>query len=362
LYEAVSGVEDRQEPMRDAEDRIRHEVVEFAGDAGELADTCEVLCLAEATIRMWRQKEERGELRPNLLGRPGYDCDSLTVRTIRELVEEIGYEVSVAYMAEIIDWVPRAIVEEVVRTYKEEMRRGRRMEIRTLAWSRPGRVWACDWTDPDATIDGRYKKLFVVRDLGSNRLLLTLPAERQSAELAREAMKHLFIVHGAPLVLKSDNGSEFRAEEFTKLLRDYGVTHLLSPEYWPQYNGAIEAGNGSLKAHTFYEALRKGRIGHWTADDVEAGRCKANETSRPWGWRGPSPDVRWAGREEIGCDEWEEFKETLAEERSRWVTAGESETRERKAQERMAITSALVRCGQLEVGKTETAIRKVANG
>ena len=142
MYEAVSGVEDRQEPMRDAEDRIRHEVVEFAGDAGELADTCEVLCLAEATIRMWRQKEERGELRPNLLGRPGYDCDSLTVRTIRELVEEIGYEVSVAYMAEIIDWVPRAIVEEVVRTYKEEMRRGRRMEIRTLAWSRPGRVWA----------------------------------------------------------------------------------------------------------------------------------------------------------------------------------------------------------------------------
>ncbi|MBI5115848.1 hypothetical protein HZA56_05200, partial [Candidatus Poribacteria bacterium] len=171
---------------------------------------------------------------------------------------------------------------------------------------------------------------------------------------------HLFKIHGAPLVLKGDGGKDLLVSaEVKKLLEEYGVTGLLSPPYYPRYNGAIEAGIGSLKMHTFYEAAKRGRIGHWTADDVEGGRQKANETSRPWGYGGPSPDTRWAGRTTIGCDEWEKFREVLAAERKRWVTAGEEKNRERAAQERMAVTRALVKCGCLTVSKREVPKKAV---
>jgi hypothetical protein len=56
-----------------------------------------------------------------------------------------------------------------------------------------------------------------------------------------------------------------------------------------------------------------GGWGTWTADDIEEGRLKVNETSRPWGWRGPSPDRRRAERSAIDCDEWEDFRAFLFE-------------------------------------------------
>jgi hypothetical protein len=366
LYAAMVEKEHGQEPVRTAEDRVRHDVVAFIGRTDERgltrASVAEMLCLTEPTMRLWRMKEGRGELLPILLGRPRYDCDSRTVAKIRELVEDIGYEVSVLFVAEKFPGVPRAVIEEIVRTFKEEVRRGRRVRVKVLTWEGPGRVWAMDWTDPEATIDGKYKKVLMVRDLAAKWNLLSLPAKETSGRLAEQAVEHLFICFGAPLVMKMDGGPEFKEKRFRKMLRDYGVTVLLSPGYYPQYNGAVEAGIGSLKTHTFYEAVRRGRNGCWTADDVEAGRQKANETSRPWGWRGPSPDQKWAGRTGIDCDEWEEFKDVLDAERKRWIVTDRKRDRKQwEAEERMAITSALDLCGYLRIGHRTTTL-KVANG
>jgi len=93
------------------------------------------------------------------------------------------------------------------------------------------------------------------------------------------------------------------ADQFKELLASYNVIHLMSPSYYPPYNGAIEAGIGSLKTHAFHVAAKKGRRGHWTCDDVQAGRLIANETSRPWGPKGPSPDQMWKNRNPISDEE-----------------------------------------------------------
>ena len=353
---ASRAMDNGQVMRREAENITRRAAVTFVKATVAAALTCRdtsgLLGLHEETLREWRHRWTTGDLVPVLLGRPGYDCDSLTIRQIRTLAWLVGPGVSVAYVAEMIWWVPRKVIEGVVRTWKSEVKRGRRAQLMALTWEVPGRVWATDWTDPEATIDGKYKKVLMVRDLGSGEVLLALPAEQQSAELAEAAIEHLFIYYGAPLVMKSDNGSEFIAENFEKMLVAYGVTHLLSPAYYPQYNGSIEAGNGSFKTHVFYEAMRNGRVGHWTCDDVDAGRKVANETSRPWGFRGLSPDGRWAGRIVIGCDEWDRFREELAAERKRWVVADEDDKQDRATQERMAVTKALVKCGCLKITRS----------
>jgi hypothetical protein len=56
------------------------------------------------------------------------------------------------------------------------------------------------------------------------------------------------------------------------------------------YNGAIEAGIGSLKTRTERQALWAGRPGPWTWQDVEAARQEANATARPHGAYGPTPE------------------------------------------------------------------------
>jgi len=341
-----------QRPRREAENSVRYEVAEFAGEMAAYgmatAQSCRLMYVAEPTLRSWMRKYEANELEPMNLGRPGYDCDSVTLRDIRGLAWMVGPQVSVAYITEQIDWVPRVVVEEVVRACKREMKRGRLSTLRTLEWNQAGRIWAIDWTDP-AVIDNRYKKVLVVRDLASGNILLSLPAEAQSAKLAKDALEYLFILHGAPLVLKSDNGSEFIEHDFENFLRDYGVVHLLSPAYYPQYNGAIEAGIGSLKTHTWYEAARHNRVGYWTCDDVEAGRLKANETSRPNGPRGPSPDRMWLNRTQIDVDEWDRFREVLSQEHAKMEKTADQSERDRKAEERQAITRALVKCGYVKI-------------
>lgn len=114
----------------------------------------------------------------------------------------------------------------------------------------------------------------MVPDLGSGALLLSLPAVTVTAEVVCAALRSLFREHGAPLVLKNDNGSGFIAEATRTLLDAHGVLPLLSPPSTPRFN----------------EASRHGRPGEWTCDDVEAARGIANATSRPLGAARPRPD------------------------------------------------------------------------
>lgn len=60
----------------------------------------------------------------------------------------------------------------------------------------------------------------------------------------------------------------------TALLREFDFA-------WPQYNGAIESGIGSLKTRVETQAAHRGHPGMWTGDDVEAARREADVTARP---------------------------------------------------------------------------------
>jgi hypothetical protein len=132
--------------------------------------------------------------------------------------------------------------------------------------------------------------------------LAWLPVTDESASTAIAGLEALFRQHRAPLVLKSDNGSAFIAEEFAKFLHGWEVWQLFSPPRMPRYNGSCEAGIGSMKARTHHQAASRGCPGQWACDDVEAARLAANQTARPWGNQGPTPDEVWQFRSAITQD------------------------------------------------------------
>jgi transposase InsO family protein len=228
-----------------------------------------------------------------------------------------------------------------------------------------------DFAEASTPIDGLYPYLLAVRDLASGMQLLWLPIEEANTQKTLLALAHLFVIHGAPLVLKSDNGSAFGADALLAFLHQAGVFPLFSPPYTPSYNGAIEAGIGSLKTRTDMHAARHGRPGQWTWDGVAAARHEANATARPHGETGPTPDQLWEQRHPITADERTLFHHTVEhqrqDERSQpgWTMIGPLSEPDQRRLDRQALRRALVQHAYLLFSRRQIPLpfnnKKVTN-
>lgn len=167
-----------------------------------------------------------------------------------------------------------------------------------------------DHAQPPQSVDGIYRALLAVRDLASGMVLDWFPVPDETAVTTRNALLELFLKFGPPLVLKSDNGSAFKANVVT-LLADWQVIPLASPPKTPRYNGSCEAGIGSLKNLTRHQAALAGHPGIWTSDDTEAAQRHANEFHYPNGYSQPTALERWQSRQPIDQAERERIYLTV---------------------------------------------------
>ncbi len=99
-------------------------------------------------------------------------------------------------------------------------------------------------------IDGLYPSVLATRDLASRMQLQALPTLHADAETTIPAMAAQFDWVGAPLVLKTDNGSPFIAGDFREFLKDRSAILLLSSPRTPRHNDSVQAGMRSLKTGT----------------------------------------------------------------------------------------------------------------
>ena len=108
-----------------------------------------------------------------------------------------------------------------------------------------------------------------------------------------------------------------------------------------------------MKRRTRAAAAVSGRLGKWTSDDMEAARLQANQTARPWGVLGETPDEAWDRGESIPQAERDKFAGVVSkwQERARTKAAGTSETSlnrsQRSRMDRWAIVEALKECRYL---------------
>lgn len=254
-------------------------------------------------------------LRPR--GRPVEDLDRDTRADILTVFSLMGPHASLAALRDLFPQVARGALDNLLERCRSVYRRRKRWLVHTLRWTRPGAVWAADFTEPPAPIDGQYRYLLLVRDLASGRQLLALPCDGEDAGVVVAALRFLFRLDGPPLVLKMDNGSAFISAELETLLREHGVFALFSPPGTPAYNGSVEAGIGSLEVRAFYESAWHDRPGEWTCDDVAAARRQANDTAHPWGLGGPTPERAWENRSRVTETEAQQFRSAYDHHRER---------------------------------------------
>jgi len=341
----------RQRSVREREHALRSNLVHltrWTQNLGlSLPETANRLHLAPRTLRHWFDDFASATSRIHLLGRPTLRSSRADRNEVLDVLDELGPATSVATLRACFPSMPRAELEDLLKRYRCVWRKRHQHAPHRLHWQQCGAVWAIDFSEAPSPIDGMYPYLLAVRDLASHQQLLWQPTLDMTADTTIEALRSLLALHAAPLVLKADNGSAFGADATRTFLSSHGVNLLFSPPHTPEYNGAIEAGIGSLKTRTERHATRAGHPSYWTSDDAAAAQSEANATARPQGETGPTPDHLWQTRREITPEERRLFQETVQHCRAELGTNQELSDMEERRMQRESIRRALVEHGIL---------------
>lgn len=213
-------------------------------------------------------------------GRPRVVLSEAHAAEVRESLEDLGSQGGVATLKHLHPMVTRRNLKCLLAEYREAYIKEHGLVTEELEWPEAGVVWTMDHTKLSVPAAAGERYALSVRDFGCGCQLLWTPVESPDAVSTMRLLLELFLKHGAPLVLKSDNGSAFIAWLTETLLKWWNVVHLLSPPRRPGYNGVVEVGMQWLKPWTQHAARRAGHGGdrriadllHLDPDTVAKGR------------------------------------------------------------------------------------------
>jgi transposase InsO family protein len=143
----------------------------------------------------------------------------------------------------------------------------------------------------DRTCDGRAIKVLTVIDEYSRQSLAIVVARKIKSDDVLHCLTDLFVKHGIPKHIRSDNGPEFTAKAVRNWLERVGVkTRFIEPGS-PWENGYIESFNGKLRDEVLnreiFYTLREAQV-------IIEGWRKEYNTFRPHsslGYRPPVPEA-----------------------------------------------------------------------
>ncbi len=107
-------------------------------------------------------------------------------------------------------------------------------------------VWSYDFV-ADRTHDSRPIKMLTVIDEYSRECLAIVTERNLKSDDVLDCLTEMFIRHGAPEYIRSDNGSELTAKMVRRWLSNIGVQTLYIEPGSPWENGYIESFNGKLR-------------------------------------------------------------------------------------------------------------------
>ncbi len=295
------------------------------------------------------------------LGRPAEHSSPGRRKDVFGLLNDLGPHTGLPTLRAEFPDLARGELADLLWEYRKTHVMDDEITVHTLKWMTAGATWAMDFTEPQFPVDWKYPYLLSVRDLASRFCLLWLALEEATALVVSLVLKRLFDEYGIPLVIKKDGGSHFKGEVI-RLLDDYGVTSLMSPPYTPEYNGAIESGIGHIKAHMYYEAVRRGWPYDLTIEDLDRCRHRTNEMTRPFGHLGPTPTQEWQSRQTIPPATRQAFRYSVERfeldirEEFGYNAGDEIERPEKERIKREAIGRACVAHGLLEVRRRRISL------
>jgi len=141
--------------------------------------------------------------------------------------------------------------------HRERLKVPRRQPRRRRLWlndgscvrlraERPGHVWSYDFMDGRTSDERKLRFLNIVDEFTRECLAIDVGRKLGSEDVLWR-LTDLFVAHGIPNHLRSDNGSEFTARTVRRWLGELGVKTLFIEPGSPWENGCIESFNGKCR-------------------------------------------------------------------------------------------------------------------
>jgi len=140
--------------------------------------------------------------------------------------------------------------------------------------ARPLQVWTYDFVE-DRTIRGGRLKILAVVDEYTRECLALRVDKRITAQGVLDTLEWLFLVHGRPEYVRSDNGPEFIAKAVQDWLAQKGPKPLYIHPGSPWENAYIESFNDKFRDECLN--MEVFRNGDEARDVIEAWRREYNE-------------------------------------------------------------------------------------
>jgi transposase InsO family protein len=184
-------------------------------------------------------------------GRYGY-------RQVTSMMRNEGWNVNPKY-------VYRVWREEGLKVPARQPKRARLWlsdgSIVRLRAEAPNHVWSYDFVS-EQTTDGKKFRILNIIDEYTRECLASVPARTFKAMDVLYVLSQLFLQHGTPRHIRSDNGPEFVARHLRCWLDELGIECSFITPGSPWENGFIESFNGRMRAeflngelfHTLTEA------------------------------------------------------------------------------------------------------------
>ena len=237
------------------------------------------------TIRNWIVRALAGDLVPCVLGRP-----RSLLRLMRRTVLELFWEnpkLGPRRLRGVFPGNSRRVLADWKERVVRRLARRRARELAACWWPVVGAVWAMDHTHLAARLADGTRETLVVRDMTSGMLFATSPARLHHGPEVAAELALLILEHGAPLVIKCDNGSMLICQHVRAVCEAWGIVLLRSPVQCPSFNGGCERSLGWWK-----EVLEPwAQEGIVDEEDLEQARRLVNELQRE---RGPSAAEIWS--------------------------------------------------------------------
>lgn len=213
-------------------------------------------------------------------GRYGY-------RRIHALLGDAGWQVSLSVVERI--WRREGLKVPKKQPKRRRLWLGDGSCIRLRPLYR-GHVWSYDFVE-DRTHNGRKFRMLNIIDEFSRECLAMVPLRRFRSNDVIDVLADLFIEHGPPEHIRSDNGPEFVAHAVREWLGRLGVTTLYIEPGSPWENGYIESFNARLRGELlngeiFYSLQEVRIVTGWWREHYNRKRPHSS-----LGYRPPAPET-----------------------------------------------------------------------
>ena len=133
----------------------------------------------------------------------------------------------------------------LVRTKRRKKRAAQR-RLKPLPATRPGEHWSIDFVS-DQLADGRRFRVLTAIDQVSRQCVCLEAAQRLPADAVTQALDRAMEIYGQPMVITSDNGTEFTSDVFDQWAYRRGIELDFIAPGRPMDNGSVSYTH--LRAH-----------------------------------------------------------------------------------------------------------------